>query len=100
MLVAPPKLFLALFEAGEIAAAGRAAIGRGAKTQLNHGPAGRAIILLTPGGKFLAIAFWTAREFPGRRVPDASFPAGVAPAAAERGNSRQSPHPLREPCAM
>src|SRR5437016_857363 len=55
LLLGPPAIPLfAGPEAGEIAAAGGAAIGSGAEPQQDHGPLRRAIILLAPGGQILA----------------------------------------------
>ena len=99
-LAPPGKLFLALFEAREIAAARRATVGRRAQAQLDYCPTRRVVVVFAPGGEFLAIAFGAARVSPGGRMPDAGYPASLAAPAAERAGAVNSAKPLAEPSAM
>ena len=79
ILVPPGEFFLAPFEAGEVAAAGNAAVRSGAEAQPQCGPAGRAVVLFAPGGKLLAITFGAACVFPGGGFPGAGGPAHLLP---------------------
>lgn len=96
----PGKPLLAFAEAGEIAAAGRATVRRGAHSQQNARPEGRVIVLLAPGGEFLAIATRTARIFPGSFLPHTGFPARVATPASQGILADQAAQRLREPIAV
>ena len=90
----PGEFFLTPFEAGEVAAAGDAAVRSCTEAQPQLGPAGRAVVLFAPGGKLLAIALRAARVFPGGGFPGAGGPAGIAAAAAQRANPDQALEPL------
>ena len=79
----PREPLLAFAEAGEVAAAGRATVRRSAQPQQHTRPARGVIILLAPGGKFLAIAARAARIFPGAVLPHAGFPARAAAPAPQ-----------------
>ena len=92
--VPPTEFFLALFEAGEITAAGDAAVRSGSEAQLERGPEGRAVVAFAPGGKLLAIALRAARVFPGGGFPGAGGPAGIATAAPQWENPDQTAEPL------
>src|SRR5579863_1831214 len=96
----PGEPLLAFAETGEIAAAGRATIRRGAQAQQNARPAGRVIVLLAPGGEFLAIAPRAARIFPVAVFPDAGFPARVATPAPQGILACQPAQLLRDPVAV
>jgi hypothetical protein len=100
VLVPPGEFFLALLEAGEVAAAGDAAVRSGSEAQLQGGPARRAVMLFAPGGKLLAIAFRAARVFPRGGFPGASGPTVIAAAAAQRANTDQALEPLGHTRAM
>src|SRR5579859_6412944 len=92
-LVAPEKFCLARSEAGEITAAGRAAVGPGAEAQQKPRPPWRIIEVLIPFGQFLPVAAGTTCVPPGPVGPDTGFPAVVAAAAAQARNSH---HVLQE----
>jgi hypothetical protein len=100
ILVTPGELFLTLFEAGEVTAAGDAAVRSGAQPQLQQSPAGRAVVLFAPGGKLLAIALRAARVFPGGGFPSTGGPAGIAAAAAQGANPNQALEPFGYASAM
>jgi hypothetical protein len=101
MLGVPPReSLLASAEAGEIAAAGRATVRRSAQTQQHTRPAGGVIILLAPGGEFLAIAPRAARIFPCAVLPHTGFPARVAAPAPQRILADQSAKLLPNPVAV
>ena len=99
-LMSPTEAFLAPFKAGEIAAAGGAAIRGGTAAQQNHSPTRRVIVLLAPGAQILAIAAGTAGKSPGSISPYAGFPARAAFAATQRVDSEQSPNFLPQTCFM
>jgi len=83
----PPREFLlARPETGEIAAAGSAAIRRRSHAQQDRGPSRRTIILLAPGGQFLAVATRAARVSPCVTGPHAGLPARPAAAATQLVN--------------
>jgi|SRR6476646_2877991 len=86
-LVTPGKFLFSPFEAGEIAAAGWAAVGVGAQAQQKPRPSRRIIVMLLPFCQFLTIAAGTTRVPPGAFRPDAGFPAIIATAAAEARNA-------------
>ena len=93
---APAMLFLASAEAGEIAAAGGAAVRSRAAAQQDHGPARRMIVLLAPGAQILAIAAGTAGKPPGSVGPNAGSPACAAFAAAQRVDPEKRPNFLQD----
>ena len=94
ILVPPSEFFLTALETGEVTAAGDATVRSGAEAQLQCGPARRAVVLLAPGGKLLAIALRAARVFPGGGFPGAGGPAGIAAAAAQGANPDQALEPF------
>ena len=99
-MVPPGEFFLTLLEAGEVTAAGDAAVRGSAEAQLQRGPVGGAVVLFAPGGKLLAIAFGAARVFPGGEFPGAGGPARIAAAAAQRANADQALEPLGDARAV
>jgi hypothetical protein len=96
----PGEPLLASAKAGEVAAAGRATVRRSAQAQQNARPAGRVIVLLAPGGEFLAIAPRAARIFPCAVLPNTGFPARVATPAPQRILADQSAKLLSNPVAV
>ena len=86
-MVPPTEAFLAAAEAGEIATAGRATIGRGADPQKKRGPTRGIVVLFAPRGQFLAVAARATSEAPSAFRPDTGFPAMAAAAAAKGINS-------------
>src|ERR1051326_5377302 len=94
--MAPGETLAAGLEAGEIAAAGGATVGRRADAEKKDGPGLGAIILLAPGGQFLAVTARAARELPCAIGPNTGFPTIPAPAAAQRINPHQPLHQFRE----
>jgi len=79
----PGEPLFAGTKAREVAAANRAAVGSGAQPQHPDGPDWGAIILLAPGGQFLAI---TARAT--RVPPPAVFPHAGKPTRAATGTAK------------
>jgi len=98
--VPPGEFFLAPFEAGEVTAAGDAAVRCGAEPQLQSRPVGRTVVLFAPRGKLLAIAFGAACVFPGGGFPSAGGPAGIAAAAAQREDPDQALEELGQASAV
>ena len=96
----PGEPLLAFTETGEVAAAGRAPVRRGAQAQQNARPAGRVIVLLAPGGEFLAIAARTARIFPCAVLPNTGLPARAATPAPQWILADQSAQLLSKPVTV
>ena len=86
-LVTPGEALLPRFEAGEITAAGRAAVRSRAEAQQKSRPARRIVEVLHPTGQFLPVAAGTTRVSPGSIRPDAGLPAMAAAAAAKLRNT-------------
>jgi hypothetical protein len=99
-LVAPGEIFFPGSKAGEITAAGRAAVRCGAKAQQEARPCGRIIVVHRPFGQFLPVATGTARVPPGPVRPGAGFPAAVAATAAQTRNAHQVLQVFAQPLRM
>jgi hypothetical protein len=95
-LVTPTEALLAPPEAGEIAAACRAAVGSRAHAQQEHDPARRMIVLLAPRGEFLAVAAGAACVPPSAFRPYAGLPAMAATAATQGINTEDAAEHLRD----
>ena len=96
----PGEPLFAFTETGKVAAAGRAPVRSGTQAQQNARPAGRVIVLLAPGGEFLAIAARTARIFPCAVLPNTGLPARAATPAPQWILADQSAKLLSKPVAV
>jgi hypothetical protein len=94
-LVPPTEALLAPPEAGEIAAACRAAVGSRADAQEERGPARRMIILLAPRRQLLAVAAGATCVSPRALCPHARLPASVATTATQGINAQDAPEHFR-----
>ena len=95
-MATPGESLFAGAEAGEITATEFAAVGRGAETKFQDGPAGWIVILLGPGAELQAQTSRAAGITNRGKAPDGGFKTVLALTAAERKNSEQTPEALTE----
>jgi|ERR1700722_13388958 hypothetical protein len=82
-VLSPGEALFAGAVAREIATARSTAVRGRAPAQQDSGPQRRMVILLAPGGQFLAIAARATGIFPRSRMPDTGAPTGFAAPATQ-----------------
>jgi hypothetical protein len=95
-MLPPQEALLARAEAGEITAAELTSIWRAAKTQLEHRPGRRVVILERPGAQLIPKALGASRIFHQARFEDSPLKARMAAFAAELILAEPLPDPLLE----
>jgi hypothetical protein len=88
--VTPSEALPTPLEAGKIAAAGGAAVGRGPDSQKKRCPLRWTIVLFAPCRELLTVATRTPREFPRALGPYTGLPACAAARAAQGINAEDA----------